>query len=124
MATRCTVSLWESDTGLYRTVYGHWDGYLSQVGRILLENYTSSECVLGVIKEGDFSKLGPTIDETIFYSRDKGESYELVSPRVSKSIADIEKQDYNYLFNGKKWFYFKEDRILKPLTENRINNER
>lgn len=59
------------DGGMYEGIYNHWDGYPSNMLPLLNDNY------IGKIDElldlGDISSLAPTLQDTIFYKRDRGE---------------------------------------------------
>jgi len=59
-----------------KSVYCHWDGYLSNNGRILLENYDSAQAN-NLVALGDISSLGLEIGEKHAFSRlDTGMSME------------------------------------------------
>jgi hypothetical protein len=95
MATRSTIALEFAD-GTVEQVYCHWDGYLSNNGKLLLENYSDPFKLRDLIDLGDVSSLRPTVGEkhgfsqleagmtveafeaaygnmTTFYGRDRGE---------------------------------------------------
>ena len=96
MGTRSTIALEFAD-GTVEQVYCHWDGYLSNNGRILQEHYSDPFVLRDLIDLGDISSLKPTIgtqhafsrlevpmdgeaydklygDMTTFYGRDRGET--------------------------------------------------
>ena len=98
MATRSTIALEFAD-GTVGQVYCHWDGYLSNNGKILLNSYTDPFKLRELIDLGDVSSLGNEIgvkhpfdnpalynspeyeaykekygDMTKFYGRDRGET--------------------------------------------------
>lgn len=122
MSTRCTVSLYDGN-GKYHSVYGHWDGYLSGVGRILLEYYNTLETVTELIEMGNFSSIRPTLNDSVFYTRDRFENYELNKPTMYYNIFDIPVQEYNYLYTGTHWFYYDDDRYVRTLTDKRIEED-
>ena len=122
MSTRCTVSLYDGN-GKYHSVYGHWDGSLSGVGRILFDYYNTLETVTELIEMGSFSSLRPTLNDSVFYSRDRFEDYELNKPTVYHNIFDIPVQEYNYLYTGTHWFYYDEERYVRTLTNKRIEED-
>lgn len=122
MSTRCTVSLYDGN-GKYHSVYGHWDGYLSGVGRILLDYYNTLETVTELIEMGSFSSIRPTLNDSVFYTRDRFEDYELNKPTMYYSIFDIPVQEYNYLYTGTNWFYYDEERYVRTLTDKRIEED-
>ena len=109
MATRSTIAIENAD-GLVFQVYCHWDGYLSGVGKTLLDHYTTPEQVHELISHGDISSLGTTIgtkhdfnamgyDGTTFYGRDRGESG--CTARLFTDFYDYtanhECQEYEYI---------------------------
>ena len=98
MSTRSSITVSCLD-GWYRSVYCHFDGYLDGVGKKLLENYNSQQLAEKLVELGDMSTLGTTVEDTVYYSRDKGEDI-----CITKSRHFIrELQDYNYYWNGQKW---------------------
>jgi hypothetical protein len=60
MATRSTIAI-ELPSGKIKSVYCHWDGYLSYNGKILLEHYNDADKLLKLINKGSISSLGPEI---------------------------------------------------------------
>jgi hypothetical protein len=72
MATRSVIAYLENNE-VYHTIYCHWDGYLSNNGRILKHHYDTEDKVRELIEQGDLSSLGNTIEETVSY-RDRGET--------------------------------------------------
>ena len=123
MATRSTIALEFAD-GTVGQVYCHWDGYLSNNGKILLNSYTDPFKLRELIDHGDISSLGndigvkhpfdnpamygtPAYEEykeqygemTKFYGRDRGETG--VEARYFKDFADYVKnhqyEEYEYI---------------------------
>ena len=123
MATRSTIALEFAD-GTVQQVYCHWDGYLSNNGTILLNNYSDPFKLRELIDLGDISSLGPDIGDkhsfdipfkygtpeyeaesearrniTTFYGRDRGE--EGTNARKFKDYADYRQrgqfEEYNYI---------------------------
>lgn len=103
MATRSRIAIQKED-GTVEAIYCHWDGYPNGVGVTLLENY-SYEDACKLIELGDISALGSTIEETIAYSRDRGESYEDVKARTFSSKDEFFKSDFD------EWGY-----LIIPIT--------
>jgi hypothetical protein len=104
MATRSAIGYMRND-GTVRAVYVHWDGYLSQVGKILIENYD----LLGVddlCDLGDISSLGETIEDTEFYGRDRNEddveAHEFVSEH--EFVDWYDDSEFFYLIKDDKWY--------------------
>ena len=104
MATRSAIGYMRND-GSIRAVYVHWDGYLSQVGKILIENYD----LLGVddlCDLGDISSLGETIEDTVFYGRDRNEddieAHEFASEQ--EFVDWYDDSEFFYLIKDDKWY--------------------
>lgn len=92
MSTRCAIAI--ADPDQLTAVYCHFDGYLSGVGKLLLEHWNTRALVRKLISMGDISSLGAglgtkhdfdrrrlpldvnefgQLSETTFYGRDRGE---------------------------------------------------
>jgi hypothetical protein len=104
MATRSAIGFMRND-GTVRAVYCHWDGYLSHVGKILIENYD----LLGVddlCDLGDISSLGETIEDTVFYGRDRNEddveAHEFASEQ--EFVDWYDDSEFFYLIKDDKWY--------------------
>jgi hypothetical protein len=128
MATRSTIALEFAD-GTIGQVYCHWDGYLSNNGKLLDDHYTDPFKVRELIDLGSLSSLRPTIgtkhpfsmfeanmtqdqyanlyrDMCTFYGRDRGEGeYE----------ANYFKDYEDFLMNGQREEY---DYILRDSAVN------
>ena len=145
MATRSTIALEFAD-GTIGQVYCHWDGYLSNNGKILFENYSNPFVLRDLIDLGSVSSLRPTIgtkhpfsmfeanmtqdefynlyrDMTTFYGRDRGEGeYEA---NYFKDYDDFllngQQEEYDYLLrnvNGvATWFVSDHGKVFGLLTE-------
>ena len=74
MATRSVIAKLD-DKGV-QAIYCHNDGYLSNNGKILDQHYQNEVKVDNLIAQGDASSLKDTIEDTIFYHRDRGDCYE------------------------------------------------
>ncbi len=144
MATRSTIALEFAD-GTVGQVYCHWDGYLSNNGKILLESYTDPFKVRELIDLGDLSSLGdevgvqhpfdnpgsfgtPMYQEykdqyghmSKFYGRDRGE--EGCEARYFKDFADYaenhECQEYEYILRTDgNWYVSKYGDAYVLLTD-------
>jgi len=104
MATRSLIAL--DNTGVFTSIYCHWDGYLTGVGRILLENYTDINDVEELLDLGDLSTLGyhpteckPFAKETNDFAKDFSSLQNLI---IYFHNSDCE---YLYIFNGLGWEY-------------------
>ena len=115
MATRSNIAMKTKD-GKIVSVYCHWDGYVANNGRILLENYADISKIEALVALGSISSLGEQIGEkqdfmdrdtqkdewTLFYSRDRGEELSIQEyADIPSWIADME--EYAYLWNGTEW---------------------
>jgi len=115
MATRSNIAMKTQD-GKIVSVYCHWDGYVANNGRILLENYADISKIEALVALGSISSLGEQIGEqqdfmdrdtqkdewTLFYSRDRGEQLSIQEyADIPSWINDME--EYAYLWNGTEW---------------------
>jgi hypothetical protein len=145
MATRSTIALEFAD-GTIGQVYCHWDGYLSNNGKILFENYSNPFVLRDLIDLGGLSSLRPTIgtkhpfsmfeanmtqdefynlyrDMCTFYGRDRGEGES--SATYFKDYEDFllngQEEEYDYLLrnvNGvATWFVSDHGKVFGLLTE-------
>ena len=113
MATRSNIGI-KVDGG-YRFIYSHWDGYPSNNGDLLLNNYTTDEAVNDLINGGDISSLGETLEKTIFYARDRGEKD--VSAKFTDSRDEVYQQEWAYVWEDGGWWVKGHGVEWKPLTQ-------
>jgi hypothetical protein len=143
MGTRSTIALEFAD-GTVQQVYCHWDGYLSNNGRILQEHYSDPFKLRDLIDLGDISSLRPTVgtkhafsqfetemssedydklygEMTTFYGRDRGEKN-----TEAKKFVDFDNyvrchayEEYEYILrniDGKAvWFVADHSDVYVPL---------
>jgi len=115
MATRSNIAM-KTKEGKIVSVYCHWDGYVANNGRILLENYADISKIEALVALGSISSLGEQIGEqqdfddrdtqkdewTLFYTRDRGEALSIQEyDDIPSWIDDME--EYAYLWNGTEW---------------------
>ena len=115
MATRSNIAM-KTLEGKIVSVYCHWDGYVANNGKILLENYADVDKIEALVALGSISSLGTVIGEqqdfmdrdtqkdewTLFYSRDRGEELSIQEyASIPDWIDDME--EYAYLWNGQEW---------------------
>ena len=93
MATRSAIGM-KTPEGKIKAIYCHWDGYVDNNGRILLNDYTDTEKVKSLINLGDLSSLRSEIGEKqdfdnpqsenycLAYHRDRGEDWSGTKPSV------------------------------------------
>jgi hypothetical protein len=115
MATRSNIAM-KTKEGKIVSVYCHWDGYVANNGKILLENYTDIDKIEALVALGSLSSLGFVIGEqqdfndrdtckdewTLAYHRDRGEELSIQEyDDIPSWIAEME--EYAYLWNGQEW---------------------
>ena len=102
MATRSTISRITID-GQIETTYCHWDGYISNNGRILQDFYTDPEKIDKLFQMSNFggiSSLKNTIEETAFYN----DSNDTNSISLSlDEMIELLSQEFNYFWDGERW---------------------
>lgn len=139
MSTNSNVAIIDKN-GRAKVIYGHWDGYPSGLGKTLLIHYNNGERAEELLGMGDFSSLAPTIAESVFYYRDKGEPYsgvdgvrpaEMKAENLTKKIYKSFRGDSHlYVFDVRlnQWMYYEfgwedgdypqfADGKLRPLIE-------
>lgn len=106
MATRSTIAVQHTD-GTVSQIYCHWDGYLKHNGCLLVNNYNNLELAKELVSLGDMSTLGADISDSVFYARDRGETFG-TAPSLFASYEEYSKdysnQEYNYVFKDGQWF--------------------
>ena len=143
MATRSTIAILR-DNGTVAQIYCHWDGYLDNNGKILVEHYTTPEKIEALIALGSLSSLGAELGEKhsfdipfkygtpeynaeaearrnicTAYGRDRGETG--VAATVYKDLGDYEAnaqaEEYNYVFMHGEWTYVSYDGVPRTVKE-------
>ena len=104
IATRCNIGI-KTEDGLYKTVYCHYDGYISHTLKILQEFYNTEEKVEELLSYGDLIILRETIEASEFFHRDKGEV--LKKPSLSATWKCASATEYLYIFQNGSWSYSK-----------------
>jgi hypothetical protein len=124
MATRSTISLEFAD-GTIGQVYCHWDGYLSNNGKMLMEYYSNPFILRDLIDLGSLSSLRPTIgtkhpfsmfeanmsqdefynlyrDMCTFYGRDRGEGQSDATYFTDylHFLVDGQAEEYDYILRN------------------------
>ena len=127
MATRCYIGL-EGTDGTVRYVYCHWDGYPSETGRILQEDWQSYTLVSSMINKGNMSYLGRNLGDTEFYCKEGDPNEEDEGAKYCKDINAYSATapdyliEYIYLFKdigtGYSWFLWEPDKkTWEPLQQ-------
>ena len=126
MSTNALISKQNAD-GSIRTVYAHWDGYPSYMGKMLALNYADEAKVDALLDEGNISSLEENVGEkhdfedydwfcenkaTSFYGRDREDDDQnavLYANReeYNKGTADFSCVEYEYMWIDGVWHYSK-----------------
>jgi hypothetical protein len=99
MGTRSTIALEFAD-GTVEQVYCHWDGYLSNNGKILAEHYLNPFKVKQLLALGAFSSLRDTVEETEDGAYHSARGEELCVNRykdAAEYFADCQQEEYDYI---------------------------
>ena len=111
MATRSIIAKLD-DKGV-QAIYCHNDGYLSNNGKILDQHYANEVKVDNLIAQGDCSSLKDTIEDTIFYHRDRGDCYEGVKVVNLKDETELLEHAFEtcdaelvYMFAYGSWYVY------------------
>jgi hypothetical protein len=128
MGTRSRIGVMHGNK--VKSIYCHWDGYLSHNGRILQEHYDSARANQ-LVALGDLSSLRPNIGEKhafspfdidmsreeydsqygdmcLFYGRDRGEKG--TEHKVNHTFAEFLEQcdlcgaEYYYIMENGQWY--------------------
>jgi hypothetical protein len=100
MGTRSTIALEFAD-GTVKQVYCHWDGYLSNNGRILQESYMDPFKVKELVERGAMSSLSKVVDDCSFYAEDRGEELTVNDYKNSDEYFDCSQQEeYDYILRS------------------------
>lgn len=115
MATRSTIAIENLDGTVFQ-VYCHWDGYLTGVGKTLLDHYNTREAVEKLISGGAISSLGTYVsdekepfdrvldgeDYTVFYSY-RGENV------VINKFTSLERYEESHNYEEFEYIFTKDD---------------
>jgi hypothetical protein len=118
MSTRSRIAI-ENQDGTVKSIYCHFDGYLSGVGRLLKEYYTTQAKVEALIELGDISALEMTPGSTVAYARDRGEDLNF---KEFSSVPELFVHGYD---SGEEFIYcFTKDNIflVNERGSNQIND--
>jgi len=106
MATRSRIGIRNND-GSYTSVYVHWDGSPDSRMPLLTECWNETEKVKELIEGGGISSLSYTMENTVFYHRDRGEVLDIMySPSgLDELIYDTGRagEEYLYIFSYNEW---------------------
>jgi hypothetical protein len=119
MATRSRIAI-ENQDGTVSSIYCHFDGYLSGVGKKLFNHY-DKEKLEKLIELGDISSLGESTEDTVAYCRDRGEDlhsthYLSVEGLFENCFRSGEEYVY-YLTKEGVWLMYTHQNIVKILKD-------
>jgi hypothetical protein len=115
MSTRSGI-VRKTDTG-WEGIYCHFDGYLSNNGRILNEFYSDPDKVEELIALGDISGLDETVETTEAYHRDRDEDrHSSTGATLEEVISQID-GEYFYYFDDNAWWVIMPDGKEMLLTD-------
>lgn len=97
MATRSRIAI-EKQDGTVDSIYCHFDGYLSGVGKTLFNHY-DKEKLEKLIELGDISSLENSTESTIAYHRDRGEDLHF---KTFPNVEDLFENGFN---SGEEYVY-------------------
>ena len=100
MATRSRIGIQLADDSIL-SVYHHWDGYPSWLGRILNTHYNTKTKVAQLIDGGDMSAAWGDENRAEYYS-ERGED---CPPRYDNNIEEFfsNGEEYAYIFRNNEW---------------------
>ena len=118
MSTNASVHVKGTD-GKIRSIYIHWDGYLSHVGKLLRDHYNTQELADSLVSMGDCSSLDRSLEDSTFYNRDRNEDWDDVQPNVSATLQDSlndNAQSFDYYFEDGVW-HLLSDGVAVPFSD-------
>jgi len=113
MATRSRIGV-KIGNKKYLSIYCHWDGYPSGVGKLLLEQYDHIDKVMYLMSRGDCSSL----HQNSFYA-DRGETGVDCAEHTNQN--DMKQEEHTYLFKDSVWYYCSDNGSFKKLTMEIVN---
>jgi hypothetical protein len=118
MSTNSTI--WVQKEDHLEGIFCYWDGYISNNGKILYENYRDEESLQKLIDRGHIESLRETLEETKFYAKEDLLNIPPFKDHFAKDIEETKTfaKDFNYIFKDGRWFYYLGYlyRDIKPLT--------
>ena len=133
MATRSRIGIQLSDESIL-SVYHHWDGYPTWLGRILKTHYNTKEKVAELIDGGDMSSCwtkdrwtGKQVAKYVIENvevEEYGPQYysargENCPPRLDDDLCEYlkEGEEYSYIFRSGKWVCYDMNEFNDKLPE-------
>jgi hypothetical protein len=136
MGTRSRIGI-ENEDGSVTSIYCHFDGYLSHVGRILHTSYTTEEKIRALMGLGDLSSLGEEIGEQhpfrnpyqggtreweamerqcTSYGRDRGDPDTDARMSANRKAYLKMSQSFTYLWSNGLWLVLSEEPVPHWMT--------
>ena len=103
MSTRSRIAI-KTETG-YRSIYCHWDGYPTGVGKTLMDWWDTPEKIHNLMDLGDLSQLGDSIPaDPVWDTSIKGmQAYayrgDYLPAVETKSLSGLE-EEYTYVYRS------------------------
>ena len=102
MSTRSRIAI-ENQDGTVQSIYCHFDGYISGVGKTLFNHY-DREKLEKLIELGDISSLDESTEDTVAYHRDRGEDFYQKEHKSVDDFFNSDFEEYGYCFTKEgKW---------------------
>ena len=124
MSTRSLIAIKEIGKEEIKVIYCHHDGYFEYNGEVLLLHYNTPDKVRKLIELGNISSLDLTLEDTVVYMRDCGETGQEATVMTNGDELfnkDDVFAEYRYLYDVEKetWFaakgvYKYKGKLLKP----------
>ena len=111
MSTRSRIAI-ENQNGSVTSIYCHFDGYISGVGKLLKEYYTTQAKVEALIELGDISSLDMTPSSTSAYFSNRNEDLHKTSYLCVEDLFNLGFQsgeEYVYCFTKNNIWLVNED---------------
>jgi hypothetical protein len=129
MSTRSRIGIENSD-GTVTSVYCHFDGYYTGVGRTLHEHYKDRKKVKALIDLGDLSYVSEEVAPapgqshsfgngaegvSMAYHRDRGDDFNQRKSKNREEFFKVDIEDYAYLFTQEDEWMSKKTGDIKTL---------
>ena len=101
MATRSRIGIQLQDDSVL-SVYHHWDGYPSWLGRILKTHYNTKAKVSELIDGGDMSVAWGDDNQPEYYSA-RGENCPPSLMKLNEYLNKNNNEEYAYIFRNDEW---------------------
>ena len=101
MGTRSRIGIQLQDDSIL-SVYHHWDGYPSWLGRILKTHYNTKAKVSELIDGGDMSSCWGDDKQPEYYS-ERGENCPPSLMTMNEYLDKNNNEEYAYIFRNNEW---------------------